>query len=102
MVVLSAELLSTEAGTRYGSSSPPADREREADRRRTERDGPPVIRLRRARPHGVLAQIDEDGEFGAQCLELEGRLYSRDLVESANEINFLLDHLPRRTCSRCA
>jgi hypothetical protein len=44
--------------------------------------------------HGVLDRIDEDGAFGAQSLELEGRLYSRDLVESANELNFLLDHLP--------
>jgi hypothetical protein len=45
-------------------------------------------------PHGVLQTIDEDGAFGAEVLEYEGRLYSRDLVESANEINFLLDFLP--------
>jgi Methyltransferase small domain len=53
-----------------------------------------ILYARSHDPHGVLAQIDEDGAFGAQCLELEGRLYSRDLVESANEINFLVDHLP--------
>jgi hypothetical protein len=44
--------------------------------------------------HAVLDRIHEDAAFGAQSLELEGRLYSRDLVESANELNFLLDHLP--------
>jgi Methyltransferase small domain len=46
--------------------------------------------------HGVLELIDEDGSFGAEVLEFEGRLYSRDLLDSVNEINFLLDHLPMR------
>jgi 2-polyprenyl-3-methyl-5-hydroxy-6-metoxy-1,4-benzoquinol methylase len=44
--------------------------------------------------HGLLAVLDEDGAFGAVCIRLGGRLWSRDLMDSALEIGFLLDNLP--------
>jgi SAM-dependent methyltransferase len=45
-------------------------------------------------PHGVLSRTREDGDFGVQCIRLNDRLWSRDLIDSVLEINFLIDHLP--------
>jgi len=45
-------------------------------------------------PNGVLGVADEDGAFGAEVLLLAGVRYSRDLLDSVSEINFLLEHLP--------
>jgi Methyltransferase small domain len=56
-----------------------------------------ILYVRAHDTHHVLDRAEEDGAFGAQVLELEGRLFSRDLLESANEINFLLDHLPNES-----
>lgn len=36
----------------------------------------------------------EDGAFGVATVEVDGRLLSRDLVDSILELDFLLDHVP--------
>jgi len=43
--------------------------------------------------HSLLKQINEDGDFGAECIKLDGRLWSRDLIDSVLEINFLMETL---------
>ena len=53
-----------------------------------------LLYVRSHDPHKLLDLIGEDGAYGAECLEFEGSLFSRDLLDSANEINFLLDELP--------
>jgi hypothetical protein len=42
---------------------------------------------------GLLARLDEDALFGAHLFELDGRPVSRDLIDSAREIQFLQRHL---------
>jgi hypothetical protein len=42
---------------------------------------------------GLLDQLDEDGAFGARTLCIEGRLVSRDLLDSALEIEALAEWL---------
>jgi putative sugar O-methyltransferase len=44
--------------------------------------------------YGLLTRTREDGDFGAQCIRIGGRLWSRDLIDSVMEITFLRDHLP--------
>ena len=44
--------------------------------------------------YDLLDTLDEDAAFGATVLEFEGKLYSKDLLDSACEITFLLDHIP--------
>jgi SAM-dependent methyltransferase len=46
--------------------------------------------LQRKDTLGLLGRLGEDGAFGAQTYDFEGRfLVSRDLLDSINEINFL-------------
>lgn len=49
----------------------------------------------------LLDAMEEDGAFGALTLELDGRLVSRDLLDSVGEIDFLRRHteLGRKQCS---
>jgi hypothetical protein len=42
---------------------------------------------------GLLARLDEDDLFGVHLFELDGRRVSRDLIDSAREIQFLQRHL---------
>ena len=42
---------------------------------------------------GLLDRLDEDDLFGVHLFELDGRLVSRDLIDSAREIQFLRRHL---------
>jgi hypothetical protein len=51
--------------------------------------------VERSDPHSLLAKTHEIGDFGVECIRLGGRLWSRDLIDSILEINFLMDHLPR-------
>jgi hypothetical protein len=45
-------------------------------------------------PEGaILARLSEDGAFGAHVLEVAERLVSRDLLDSAREIDFLTRHV---------
>ncbi len=53
-----------------------------------------IVYLRAHDDHGLLDLLDEDGAFGAEVLTVSGRRYSRDLLDSVNEISFLLDELP--------
>jgi SAM-dependent methyltransferase len=48
----------------------------------------------RSDSYGLLTRTREDGDFGAQCIRIGGRLWSRDLIDSVMEITFLSDHLP--------
>jgi hypothetical protein len=41
---------------------------------------------------GLLDRLDEDGRFGAHFVEVDGRAVSRDMLDSAGEIAFLLRH----------
>jgi SAM-dependent methyltransferase len=41
----------------------------------------------------LLAMLEEDGAFGAHALIVDGRMISRDLVDSACELRFLDRHL---------
>ena len=43
---------------------------------------------------GMLEKTFEDGAFGAQCIRMNDRLWSRDLMDSILELTFLTDHLP--------
>lgn len=43
---------------------------------------------------GLLDTLRETGEFGVDLLEVGGREWSRDLIDSVLEISFLLEHLP--------
>ena len=44
-------------------------------------------------PLGLTQKLTEDGAFGAITYEVDGRLVSRDLLDSILEINFLERHL---------
>jgi len=44
--------------------------------------------------HQLLRNTHEDGAFGVECLQILNRLWSRDLIDSLLEMNFLLDHIP--------
>ncbi len=44
-------------------------------------------------PLGLLTRLREDGAFGARTIEIHGRLFSRDLVDSVLELTFLDRHL---------
>lgn len=51
---------------------------------------------------GLLDRLEEDGLFGVHTFEIDGRLISRDLLDSALELAFLerhlgLSHGPQRT-----
>ncbi len=41
---------------------------------------------------GVLEKLNEDGRFGAHFVEVNGGAVSRDMIDSAGEIAFLLRH----------
>ncbi len=41
---------------------------------------------------GLLDRLDEDGRFGAHIFTIDGRAVSRDLIDSAREIQFLIRH----------
>lgn len=41
----------------------------------------------------LLAKMNEDGAFGAITMEIDGRLVSRDLLDSVGEIEFLRRHV---------
>lgn len=38
---------------------------------------------------GLFGKLDEDGDFAASLFEIDGRMVSRDLLDSVNEIDFL-------------
>jgi 2-polyprenyl-3-methyl-5-hydroxy-6-metoxy-1,4-benzoquinol methylase len=40
-------------------------------------------------PLGALQKLDEDGSFGARTFNTEGKMVSRDLLDSISELNFL-------------
>ena len=42
---------------------------------------------------GLLARLDEDDLFGVHLFEIDGRPVSRELIDSAREIQFLARHL---------
>jgi hypothetical protein len=42
---------------------------------------------------GLLARLDEDDLFGVHAFEMDGRLVSRELIDSAREIQFLQSHI---------
>jgi hypothetical protein len=42
---------------------------------------------------GLLEKLTEDGAFGAHTFEVDGKVVSRDLLDSVLEINFLNQHL---------
>jgi SAM-dependent methyltransferase len=44
--------------------------------------------------YGLLNRTREAGDFGVECIRMDGRLWSRDLMDSVLEITFLLDNLP--------
>ena len=48
--------------------------------------------LKSSRCADLLTQLQEDGAFAAVCLEVDGRLVSRDLLDSVTEIDFLRRH----------
>ena len=48
----------------------------------------------------LLNELGEDGAFGALTVELDRRLVSRDLLDSASEIQFLREHAGLGTTSR--
>lgn len=48
-------------------------------------------------PMGLLDTVTEDGAFGAATEEVERRCFSRDLIDSILELNFLARHLPIAT-----
>jgi hypothetical protein len=41
----------------------------------------------------LLEAFDEDGLFGVHAIEIDGRLVSRDLLDSAREVDFLRRHV---------
>jgi putative sugar O-methyltransferase len=41
--------------------------------------------------HSLVGRVAEDGDFGAECINLNGRLWSRDVIDSILEINFLIE-----------
>jgi len=43
---------------------------------------------------GLLNSTEELGDYGVECIRLQGRLWSRDLVDSVLEITFLMESLP--------
>lgn len=48
----------------------------------------------RSTPAGaLLGRLSEDGLFGAHAFEIDGRLVTRDLLDSVGEIEFLTRHL---------
>lgn len=50
--------------------------------------------LKAGRARDLLETLKEDGAFGALTIELDGRLVSRDLLDSVGEIDFLRRHTP--------
>jgi hypothetical protein len=48
--------------------------------------------LRATEAGTLLDRLEEDGAFGARTLEVEGRLVSRDLLDSVSELAFLDRH----------
>lgn len=42
----------------------------------------------------LLERVNEEGDFGAECINLNGRLWSRDVIDSVLEINFLMETIP--------
>ena len=50
------------------------------------------LSLKSSSARALLDQLDEDGLFGAKTIEIDGRLVSRDLLDSVREIDFLKTH----------
>jgi putative sugar O-methyltransferase len=46
---------------------------------------------------GLLTRTQESGAFGVECLRIDDRLWSRDLIDSILEITFLMENLPSGT-----
>lgn len=42
----------------------------------------------------LLDRTRESGDFGVECVRIDGRLWSRDLIDSILEITFLMENLP--------
>jgi hypothetical protein len=42
---------------------------------------------------GLLEKLEEDGLFGARTWQIDGKVVSRDLLDSVNEILFIEEHL---------
>lgn len=54
----------------------------------------------RSDSYDLLSRTSEDGCFGAECVRVDSRLYSRDLIDSVLEITFLMDNLPTGSLDR--
>ena len=50
--------------------------------------------MRRYDRLGLADRLDDDGAFGARGCRFDGRLWTRDLLDSISELNFLADELP--------
>lgn len=46
--------------------------------------------------HNLLEFMSEDGSFGVEQYDVDGKTFSRDLADSVLEINFLMNHLPKQ------
>ena len=42
----------------------------------------------------LLTRTQESGDFGVECIRIDGRLWSRDLIDSILEITFMIENLP--------
>lgn len=50
--------------------------------------------VRRHDALGLAGRLEEDGAFGAEGFRFDGKLWTRDVLDSISELNFLTDELP--------